>query len=390
MVKLNRPHIGIFGRMNAGKSSLVNVLTGQDTAVVAAVPGTTTDPVRKIMEILDVGPVTLIDTAGLDDTSQLGPQRIAKTREVLDQVNLAIIVFTAEISSYEKELAALCRAKKVPFFFVQNKTDLYPASAAEWDGVEVVAFSCVKKENKPLLEAIKRYLPVNAYAHDDIFGGFVKEKDEVVLVIPIDASAPEGRLILPQVQTLRGLLDGRAVGICLQPPQLPGWLAKHTPKLVVTDSQAFKYVSSVVPADVALTSFSILFSRLKGDFDLFLQSTPKIDDLQEGDKVLILESCSHSVNKCDDIGRVKIPAWLQKKTGKKLQFEVIASLDPLPQNLSAYKLAVQCGGCMVTRAQILSRVHRLAEAGVAVSNYGMTIAWCSDIFERVTEIFSRH
>ena len=389
MVKLNRPHIGIFGRMNAGKSSLVNVLTGQDTAVVASVPGTTTDPVRKIMEILDVGPVTLIDTAGLDDASELGPRRIAKTREVLDQVNLAIIVFAKEISSYEEELAALCRAKKVPFFLVQNKTDLYPATAAEWDGAEVVAFSCLTKENKPLLEAIKRHLPASSYANDDIFGGFVGANDEVVLVMPIDASAPQGRLILPQVQALRGLLDGQAIGICLQPPQLPGWLAKHTPKLVVTDSQAFKYVSSVVPADIALTSFSILFSRLKGDFDLFLQSTSKIDDLQEGDKVLILESCSHSVNKCDDIGRVKIPNWLQKKTGKKLQFEVIASLDPLPQNLSDYKLAVQCGGCMVTRAQILSRVHRLAEAGVPVTNYGMAIAWCNGIFGRVTEIF-RH
>ncbi len=389
MVKLNRPHIGIFGRMNAGKSSLINVLSGQDTAVVSAVPGTTTDPVKKIMEILGVGPVTLIDTAGLDDTSELGPQRTAKTRQILDQVNLAVIVFAQEPGVYEQELAALCKQRALPFFLVHNKRDLYPAVQPVWNGAEVVEFSCLEKENAPLVEAIIRHLPHNAYSADDIFGGFVKAGDEVVLVIPIDASAPQGRLILPQVQTLRGLLDIHARGICLQPAELGGWLAKHTPRLVVTDSQAFQYVSSVVPASVPLTSFSILFSRVKGDFDLFLKSTPAIDRLQEGDKVLILESCSHSVNKCDDIGRVKIPAWLQKKTGVSLQFDVLSNLDPLPCALDSYKLAVQCGGCMVTRAQILARLRRLQEALVPVSNYGMTIAWCTGIFERVTEIFRR-
>ncbi len=389
MVKLNRPHIGIFGRMNAGKSSLVNVLSQQDTAVVAAVPGTTTDPVKKIMEILGIGPVTLIDTAGLDDTSELGPQRVAKTQEVLNQVNLALIVFAQDFGSYEKDLAALCRQRGVPFFFVHNKSDLYPAAPKELEGAEVVEFSCLDNNNKPLLAAIAKHMPKSAYAHDDVFGGFVKAGDEVVLVMPIDASAPEGRLILPQVQAMRSLLDLHAIGIGVQPAELPLWLAKHTPKLVVTDSQAFKQVSAAVPAHIPLTSFSILFSRLKGDFDLFLQSTPKIDDLQDGDRVLILESCSHSVNKCDDIGRVKIPAWLQKKTGKKLHFDVLASLDPLPKDLSVYRLAVQCGGCMVTRVQVLNRVHRLAQAGVPVSNYGMTIAWCNGIFDRVTEIFKR-
>lgn len=389
MVKLNKPHIGVFGRMNVGKSSLINVLTGQDTALVSCVAGTTTDPVKKNMEILGVGPVTLIDTAGLDDASELGAQRVAKTREILQQINLALIVFSETFGSQEKELAALCRARGVPFFFVHNKSDVYPAVSAKLEGADVVEFSCKTDDGADILAAIREHLPKSAYALDDIFGGFIRENDEVVLIMPIDSSAPQGRLILPQVHTLRALLDLRAVAVGLQPAQLAGWLKNHHPKLAVTDSQAFAEVASVLPLSVPLTSFSILFSRLKGDFDLFLRSTPKIDALQEGDRVLILESCSHSVNKCDDIGRVKIPAALQKKTGAKLLFDVVAGLDPLPADVTAYKLAVQCGGCMVTRVQILSRIRRLAQAGVPVSNYGMTLAWCAGIFERVTEIFRR-
>ncbi|MBR2865010.1 MAG: [Elusimicrobiaceae bacterium] len=387
MVKLNRPHIGIFGKMNVGKSSLINALTGQNTAVVAAVAGTTTDPVKKNMEILGLGPVTLIDTAGVDDASALGGQRIAKTREVLHQIDLAIIVFTDKFATSEKELAAWCRLQKVPYFLVHNKADLFPPAPKEIDGAEVVEFSNTWPDTADLLEAILRNMPQKAYSHDDLFGGFIKEKDVVLLVMPIDASAPEGRLILPQVQTLRALMDLHAVAICVQPQELPKALAEYTPKLVVTDSQVFAQVNACVPPQVPLTSFSILFSRVKGDFDLFLSGTRQIAHLQDGDKVLVLESCTHSVNVCDDIGRVKLPALLQKKTGRKLHFEFITNLDPLPENLSGYKLVLQCGGCMVTRQQILSRIHRLARAGVPVSNYGMAIAWCNGIFERVTEIF---
>ncbi len=386
MVKLNRPHIGIFGRMNAGKSSLINAISGQETALVSDVAGTTTDPVRKNIEILGIGPVTLIDTAGWDDRSELGSARVEKTREVLHQVNLAILVYAGEFAQPEQELADLFLAQKIPFFIVHNKADLFPHAPQKINEVQVLPYY-QSAGNADLLAAIIRHLPPSAYQTDDIFGGFVEPGDEVVLVMPIDTSAPEGRLILPQVQALRGLLDLHATAIALQPQELAAWLKKHTPKLVVTDSQAFKEVSSVVPPHIALTSFSILFSRLKGDFNLFLNSTPKIDQLQDGDKILILESCTHSVNKCDDIGRVKIPNWLQKKTGKKLIFQTLSNLDPLPADLSVYKLAVQCGGCMVTRQQILDRVMRLARAGVPVSNYGMTIAYCNGIFNRVTEIF---
>jgi len=389
MVKLNRPHIGIFGRMNVGKSSLINAISGQESALVSNVAGTTTDPVRKNIEILGIGPVTLIDTAGWDDTSELGRQRVAKTREILNQVDLAILVYADEVGMPEKDLTDIFRAQKIPFFIVHNKTDLFPNNLQNFAGAEVVPYFKGSPDNSELLAAIIRHLPQSAYGHDDLFGKFVRASDEVVLVTPIDSSAPEGRLILPQVQVLRGLLDVHAAAVVLQPQELAGWLKNHTPKLVITDSQAFQEVSTIVPRSIPLTSFSILFSRLKGDFDLFLRDTPKIDALQNGDRVLILESCTHTVNQCDDIGRVKIPHWLQQKTGKELHFEVLSNLDPLPADLSKYKLAVQCGGCMVTRVQILARISQLSGAGIPVSNYGMTIAYCNGIFERVTEIFRR-
>lgn len=388
MVKVNRPHIGIFGKMNVGKSSLINALTGQEVSVVAAHPGTTTDPVKKIIEILGIGPVTLVDTAGIDDASALGVQRVRRTNEALDQVDLAILVFTGELDSYDKNLMQLCSARKVPFFLVHNKSDLHKLDV-QITGVDIVDFSCKAPQLPILLDMIKKHLPKSSYSQSVLLDDYVRAGDEVVLVIPIDASAPEGRIILPQVQTIRNLLDIGAVAVCLKDSELSAYLQTHTPKLVVTDSQAFKYVSSVVPPTIPLTSFSILFSRLKGDFEAYLKGTRAIDTLQDGDKVLIMESCSHSVNKCDDIGRTKIPNWLQKYTGKKLQFTVVANLDALPDDAQTYKLAVQCGGCMVTRTQIMRRLNILKEKGVALSNYGLTIAYCNGIFNRVTEIFRK-
>ena len=388
MVQLNRPRIGFFGKMNVGKSSLVNALTGQQVSVVAQQPGTTTDPVKKIIELTGIGPVELIDTAGIDDKSELGPKRVARTQEALDQVDLAILVFAGQFDQYDQTLLETCKARKVPCFLVQNKTDL-PTTNVEIKGIEVVGFSCRKPQVQLLLKAIETHLPKSSYAPDVILDDYIQAGDEVILVMPIDASAPQGRLILPQVQTIRNLLDIGATAICVKETELRACLEKHTPKLVVTDSQVFKYVSSVVPSHIALTSFSILFSRLKGDFGAFLKGTPAIGKLQDGDKILILESCSHSVNKCDDIGRVKIPNWLQQFTHKKLHFTTISNLDPLPQDLPSYKLAIQCGGCMVTRTQILRRLELLKEAKVPVSNYGLTIAWCNGIFDRVTGLFRK-
>lgn len=388
MVKVNRPHIGIFGKMNVGKSSLINALTGQEVSVVAAHPGTTTDPVKKIIEILGIGPVTLVDTAGIDDSSALGAQRVRRTNEALDQVDLAILVFADDFNSYDQSLMETCVALRVPYFLVHNKSDLHKLNV-EIKGADVVDFSCKEPHLPILLDMIKKHLPKSAYSQDVLLDDYVERGDEVVLVIPIDASAPEGRLILPQVQTIRNLLDIGAAAVCLKDTELREYLRLHTPKLVVTDSQAFKYVSSVVPPTIPLTSFSILFSRLKGDFEAYLKGTRTIDTLQDGDKVLILESCSHSVNKCDDIGRTKIPNWLQKYTGKKLQFTVVANLDALPDDAETYKLAIQCGGCMVTRTQIMRRLNILKEKGVALSNYGLAIAYCNGIFDRVTEIFRK-
>lgn len=388
MVKVNRPHIGIFGKMNVGKSSLINALTGQEVSVVAAHPGTTTDPVKKIIEILGIGPVTLVDTAGIDDSSALGAQRVRRTNEALDQVDLAILVFADDFNSYDQSLMETCVALRVPYFLVHNKSDLHKLNV-EIKGADVVDFSCKEPHLPILLDMIKKHLPKSAYSQDVLLDDYVERGDEVVLVIPIDASAPEGRLILPQVQTIRNLLDIGAAAVCLKDTELREYLRLHTPKLVVTDSQAFKYVSSVVPPNIPLTSFSILFSRLKGDFGGYLKGTRTIDTLQDGDKVLILESCSHSVNKCDDIGRTKIPNWLQKYTGKKLQFTVVANLDALPDDAETYKLAIQCGGCMVTRTQIMRRLNILKEKGVALSNYGLAIAYCNGIFDRVTKIFRK-
>lgn len=388
MVQLNRPHIGIFGKMNAGKSSLINTLTGQDTSVVSALAGTTTDPVKKIIELLDIGPVTLVDTAGVDDTSLLGQERVKRTLDSLEQADLAVLVFAGELDLYDQQLMSAFTAHHIPFFLVHNKSDEQKLQA-DIKGVDVLEFSCKKPDLPALLSLIKKHLPPSSHAPCGILDGYVQAGDEVVLVIPVDASAPAGRLILPQVQTIRNLLDLGAAAVCLKDTELAAYLKTHTPSLVVTDSQAFKFVNSVVPPQIPLTSFSILFSRQKGDFEAFLAGTRAIDALQDGDKILIMESCSHTVNKCDDIGRTKIPAWLQKYTGKKLEFTVLANLDALPENLSLYKLAVQCGGCMVTRTQILRRLEKLRAAGVPVSNYGMTIAFCHGIFNRATELFRR-
>ncbi len=344
---MERAHIAILGRCNAGKSSLLNLLTGAPTAVVSPEAGTTTDPVRKNSEVLGVGPVTFIDTAGWDDGSALGPQRVACTREAIRQADLALLVFR-EWGEPEEEILAELKKAGVAVVTVHNLLTDDPA---------------------PIFEAIANALPREE--KPSLFGENVKAGDTVLLVTPIDGAAPEGRLILPQVQTIRELLDKEAITIVVQPGQLAMALDKVTPSLIVTDSQVLKEVRAAAP-EIETTTFSILLAAAKGDRALYEKGLTAVGTLKDGGRVLIAESCTHQTS-CEDIGRVKIPQWLEEYTGAKLDFTVLPGLAPLPDDLKEYALVVQCGGCMVTRTQLRRRIRAIAAAGVPVTNYGMLI-----------------
>ncbi|MCQ2286115.1 MAG: [FeFe] hydrogenase H-cluster maturation GTPase HydF [Bacteroidales bacterium] len=384
----NRPHIGVFGRRNYGKSSLINALTGQETAIVSPEAGTTTDPVKKSLEIFGLGPVVLVDTAGIDDEGDLGKLRIAKSLEMLKIVDFAIVVTNNYVwGSPEETLVAALKDYATPFLIVNNKSDEISeinTSIGEYEVVNVSAASNTGIEY--LLSEIKRLMPPTAYHNPSLLEDIVSEKETVVLVAPIDSEAPEGRLILPQVQTIRSILDRGAIAVVLQVDELSTYLANHpSPKLVVTDSQVFDQVADKVPAEIPLTSFSILLARQKGDFENYIKGTPSISRLQEGNRILILESCTHQTS-CEDIGRVKIPRLLQKFTGKQLDFTFVSGLDEVP-SLSDFSLVVQCGGCMVTRKQLLNRLKPAVEAGIPVTNYGMLLAYVNGIFNRAVELF---
>lgn len=369
----NKPHIGIFGRCNSGKSSLLNFVTGADTAIVSPERGTTTDVVRKSYEILGFAPVIFIDTAGVDDCSPLAEKRIARTMETIGQIDLALLVF-AEWGDEERGLAERFERAAVPYIPVHNRFGSKERAAQAPDSaIEVDAAGGDEGQRDALLAEIKRRLPEKSYKAPSMFEGRVETGDKVLLVCPIDSEAPAGRLILPQVQAIRELLDRHAVPIVVQPQEIGGVLGSGiTPVLVVVDSQVFAEVRKEVPESIDVTTFSILLAAAKGDYELYLKGLAKVDELQDGDRVLIAESCSHQVS-CDDIGRVKIPAWLQAYTGKKLEFTVVSGLSPLPADLASYALVVQCGGCMVTRSQLHNRIRAAADAGVAITNYGMLI-----------------
>ncbi|MGB2578655.1 [FeFe] hydrogenase H-cluster maturation GTPase HydF [Elusimicrobium simillimum] len=382
---INKPHIGIFGRMNVGKSSIFNALAGQETVIVDDTPGTTTDPIKKVMEIEGLGPIVLIDTGGLDDNaSKLGERRVKQSKNMLDHVDLAILVFAGNVfTDYEQSLMASFVSKKIPFFLIHNKSDQNPLKI-EVTGADILDFSAKKPETGPLFAMIKKHLEKASSVPKGLLDGMVKKGDTVLLITPIDASAPAGRMILPQMQTLRAALDLNAVSICVQPAEVEEVLAKKPNiALAVTDSQVFAYVSQKIPPSIPLTSFSILLARTKGNFKAMVKGTKTIPNLKDGNKVLILESCTHTVNHCVDIGRTKLPNLLQKFTGKKLEFTVVAGLEALPEDLSSYALAIQCGGCMITDKQLQNRINNAMDAGVAISNYGMAIAFCNGIFERV-------
>ena len=381
-----KPRIGLFGRRNVGKSSLVNCLTGQQIAIVSPTAGTTTDPVRKSMEIGGIGPVVLVDTAGIDDEGSLGAQRVAKSMAALAEVDLALLLYT-EWGEPEERVERWCREHDTALLRVASKSDLAAAS-----GTPDVSFSVFDARSRDvLIDAIRRAMPESAYRSPSLLGDVVGRGDRVVLVTPIDSSAPEGRMILPQVQVLRDLMDLHAVASFCQPDELAATLAAfgERPRLVVTDSQAFRQVAATVPDEVPLTSFSVVLARQKGLFDEYLRGTRTIGQLRDGDRVLLLESCTHNVT-CEDIGRVKLPAALRRATGKELSCEVIGGQSPLPADLSRYALVIQCGGCVITARQVKARLLPALEAGVPVSNYGLALAWCTGIFDRATRIFNHN
>ena len=394
MAKDLKPHIGIFGRRNCGKSSLINLLTGQNIAIVSDTAGTTTDPVKKSLEIFGIGPCVLIDTAGIDDVGALGQQRVDKTMKVLEEIDCAILVITENnFGDPEKQLIARMKERAVPFFVVHNKSDQESLLAVVKAMIEknydtkVLNYSIVKdKDISPLIEQLKKTIPESAYQRVSLLGGIIKPNEVVVLVCPVDSEAPEGRLILPQVMAIRDVLDNECICVVLKETHLQQYLeTMPKPALIVTDSQVFGFVSKIVPQEIPLTSFSIVMARLRGDFDNYVKGTPHLSQLKDGDTVLLLESCTHH-STCEDIGRVKLPRMILKYTGKDIHFEYVAGLAPI-DHPERYAMAIQCGGCMSTRKQLLNRTNLFVNLGIPISNYGMALAYMNGIFERVMAPF---
>ncbi len=391
-----KPHIGIFGRRNIGKSSLINALTGQETAIVSDVAGTTTDPVKKSIEIAGIGPAVVIDTAGIDDSGELGQKRILRSRDILKIIDLAILVVAGNLfDEPEKGLVADFRKNDVPFLVIHNKSDLQPAEKNllkvihDRYSVSVIEFSAKLPANiEEVIQAIQETMPESVYRKKPLVGDLISYGDVVLLITPIDIEAPEGRMILPQVQVIRDVLDHDGVVVICKEREVDAYIRKMDPKpaLVITDSQVFPKADAAVPRNIPLTSFSIVLARQKGDFDNYLKGTPFISKLKNGDRVLILESCSHHVS-CDDIGRIKIPRWLSSFTGKKLEFTVVAGLDRIPGDMKEYAMVIQCGSCMITRKQLIGRLKPAVDAGIPVTNYGMAIAYVHGIFNRAIEPF---
>ena len=403
-----RVHIGFFGRRNAGKSSLVNAVTGQEMAVVSDVKGTTTDPVRKAMELLPIGPVMIIDTPGFDDAGALGEKRVQRTKQILNRTDVAVLVVdgTEGLAECDGELIGIFEEKEIPYLIVYNKADLVePVSAGGRPETETSNRAVVPKTDGK--ESADRIVYVSALRGEGIyelkekiaeFGRSASESrplvsdlvgpaDLVVLVIPIDSSAPKGRLILPQQQVIRDILEAGGAAICVKDTELSEVLAKlpGKPALVITDSQAFDRVSADVPENVLLTSFSILMARYKGLLDTAVEGVAAIDRLKDGDTVLIAEGCTHH-RQCEDIGTVKIPAWLHKHTGKDLKIETCSG-QSFPEDLSPYALVIHCGGCMLNEREVRYRMKCAKDQGVPITNYGIAIAYMHGILKRSVEVF---
>lgn len=395
--KESKPHIGIFGRRNFGKSSLINTLAGQEIAIVSHQAGTTTDPVKKSMEITGIGPVVLVDTAGMDDTGELGLKRIKRSRAMMKQIDMALLVVNENaFDQAEEQLATDLESFNVPFLIVHNKNDRVSADhdfsmkLERRFGKPVIPFSSVTGLGREeLVQALRRHMPPSAYESQSLLGDLLQYGNLVLLVAPIDTEAPEGRLILPQVQAIRDILDNDCVAVVVKERELDMLIntLKPEPALVVTDSQVFPTVDASIPTHIPLTSFSIILARQKGEFQKFLEGTPQISRLRNNDRILILESCTHHVA-CDDIGRVKIPRWLNNFSGKQLHYDVVSGLSSLPRPVTHYSLVVQCGGCVLTKKQVAGRLKQAIDAGVPVTNYGMAIAYIHGIYERAIAPFT--
>jgi [FeFe] hydrogenase H-cluster maturation GTPase HydF len=391
-----KPHIGIFGRRNSGKSSLINALTGLDVAIVSEIAGTTTDPVKKSMEIFGIGPAIIIDTAGIDDKGELGEKRIAKTLEVIKQIDCAILLMANNtFGEFEEMLIDKFNKHKVAYLVVNNKTDIEPLQNETIRKIQqltkssIVEFSALTKYNiEGVIEALKITIPETTYQNPSLLKGLISRGDIVMLITPVDSEAPDGRMILPQVMAIRDVLDNDAINVVVKETEAELFLQNTgiRPKLVITDSQAFGFVNRIIPADIPLTGFSVAYANMRGPFDEYVKGAKKIAELQDGDKILILESCTHQVS-CDDIGRFKIPRWLKAFTKKELEFDVVAGLNEITTPVTTYALIIQCGACMITRKQVFSRLYDAIEAGVPVTNYGLAIAWMNGIFDRAVAPF---
>ena len=396
-VSAERVHIGFFGLRNAGKSSVVNAVTGQSLSLVSETKGTTTDPVQKAMELLPIGPVVIIDTPGIDDVGTLGEMRVKRALQVLDKTDIAILVVDAEkgLQQADQELLKLFEEKKIPHITVYNKSDLLATvpSLPEKQQEKNDAIYVSAKSGDQIYELKERIGALTKAASEKanekrIVADLIQPEDVVVLVVPIDSAAPKGRLILPQQQTIRDVLESGAISVVTRETELPQTLRAlgKKPALVITDSQAFQKVNADTPADVPLTSFSILFARYKGDLKEAVHGAAQLDKLQNGDTVLISEGCTHH-RQCGDIGTVKLPNWIRNYTGKELSFE-FTSGGEFPDDLSPYALVVHCGGCMLNDREMKARIARAVAQNVPITNYGICIAQVHGILKRSVELFS--
>lgn len=381
-----RTHIGFFGRRNAGKSSIVNAVTGQELAVVSDVKGTTTDPVYKTMELLPLGPVVIIDTPGFDDEGNLGELRVRKTKQVLNKTDIAVLVVDAAegLQACDQELIALFQAKEIPYIVVKNKSDLLTEIPAA--GAQEIYVSALKKEGIfELKERIAALKGVESEKH--LIADKLQRGDFVVLVVPIDSAAPKGRLILPQQQVIRDILDAGAIAIVTKESELTETLEglAKKPVMVITDSQVFKTVAPLVPQDIPLTSFSILLAKYKGLLDVAAPGAAAVERLKDGDTVLIAEGCTHH-RQCDDIGTVKIPRWLRSYTGKEINIQTCSGTE-FPDDLTPYAMVIHCGGCMLNEREVRYRTKCAVDQGVPITNYGTFIAYVNGILKRSLEVF---